>query len=245
MTLLPGIKSMARNVALHIEKQRLLHSVWFPLLFVLLLWFIKLFEVVTTTSFSHWGLYPKRLSGLVGILTAPLLHSDWTHLLNNSVSVFFLACAIFYFYRVVAWETFSWIWFMNGFWLWFFGRPSYHIGASGLIYGMGAFLFISGIIRRNQNLLAISLLVVFLYGSMIWGIFPIKSEVSWESHLTGMLAGIVMAIYYRNYGPSATRYFLIFRNSKFNSANDEGGIDFDEEDENDPYWITGDNDEKF
>jgi membrane associated rhomboid family serine protease len=91
--------------------------------------------------------------------------------------------------------------FLTGITVWAFARASYHIGASGLIYAFGSFLFFGGIIRQHINMLAISLLVTFLYGSMVWGIFPYKPDMSWESHLMGMMTGLGLAIYYRNVGP--------------------------------------------
>jgi membrane associated rhomboid family serine protease len=110
---------------------------------------------------------------------------------------------LFYFYPSIAFKVFFLSYFIHGFWLWFFGRESYHIGASGIVYSLSAFLFVSGLIRKNTHLLAISLLVAFLYGSLVWGIFPLEENISWEAHLTGMLAGIVLAFYYKDYGPPA------------------------------------------
>ncbi|MCG8701443.1 MAG: rhomboid family intramembrane serine protease [Bacteroidales bacterium] len=202
------------------EKQKVFHSIWFPVVFIALLWIIKSYEIVSFNSFSKLGLYPLRPSGLIGIITSPLIHSNWEHLLNNTPALFVLLWATFYFYKGIAWKVFVLTWFMNGFWLWFFGRESYHIGASGLVYGFGTFLFLGGIIRLNRNLLAISLLVAFMYGSMIWGIFPLEEHVSWESHLTGFLAGIVLSIYFRSYGPPRN---LLSKNEN------EIGEEYDEE----------------
>jgi membrane associated rhomboid family serine protease len=92
-------------------------------------------------------------------------------------------------------------WIITGILVWLGGRSSYHIGASGLIYGFASFLFFSGIIRNSINLLAISLLVVFLYGSLVWGIFPFDYKISWESHLFGALTGFALAAAFRHYGP--------------------------------------------
>lgn len=224
---------MAKINLREIEKKKLIHSVWFPLLFLALLWLIKGYEVYSLNSLSHLGLYPLKAKGLWGILTAPLIHSNWQHLINNSIAIFFLTWAVFYFYSEVAWKVFAMTWFMNGFWLWFFGRQSYHIGASGLIYGFGAFLFLSGLIRRNRSLLAIALLDAFLYGSLIWGIFPMEENVSWESHLTGLLAGIVLSVYYRQYGPPAN----IFVKPQFEEEEEE---EEDDPDDENPYWIVRD-----
>lgn len=203
---------------LNSEKRKLFHSIWFPVIFIAVLWAIKTFEITTYRSFVEFGLYPLSVKGLVGIVTAPFIHSGWEHLLNNTPSLFVLLWGIFYFYKEIAWRVFFLTWFMNGFWLWFFGRESYHIGASGLIYGFGAFLFISGIIRKNRNLLTISMLVAFLYGSMIWGIFPIKERVSWESHFTGLIAGIVLSFYYKKYGPPQD---IFFKNKHLDDEDDE------------------------
>ena len=95
---------------------------------------------------------------------------------------------------------------VTGILVWITARASYHIGASGLIYSFGSFLFFSGIIRANINLLAISLLVTFLYGSMVWGIFPYRPDMSWESHLTGVIIGLLMAFHYRHEGPQPTKF---------------------------------------
>ncbi|HBH47703.1 MAG TPA: rhomboid family intramembrane serine protease [Bacteroidales bacterium] len=183
------------------EKRRLLLSALFPFLFVCLIWLIKIFEIISGISLVQFGLYPLKPQGLIGILTGPLIHGDWRHLFNNTFPVFFLTWGIFYFYHEVAWRVFILAYLIAQFWLWFFAREAYHIGASSLIYSFGAFVFVSGIIRRNRNLLAISLLVAFLYGSMVWGIFPVDQRISWEGHLMGMIAGIVLAFYYKNYGP--------------------------------------------
>lgn len=183
------------------DKARIFHAAWFPLLFVFIIWAVKIVEVLTDTSFAHWGLLPLDIKGLRGILFAPFIHGSWQHLINNTLPLFVLSWGLFFFYRPVAYKVFLLLFLIHNFWLWFFGRDAYHIGASGLIYGLGAFMFVSGIIRMNKHLLAISLLVAFVYGSMVWGIFPLKEEVSWEAHLSGMAAGIVLAFYYRQYGP--------------------------------------------
>ena len=160
---------------------------------------------------SHFGLRPKNPAGIIGILTMPFLHSSWEHLANNSVSLFVLTISIFYFYRELAWKTILFIVFAGGLWLWLAGiEGTNHIGASGLVYGLAGFLFVSGLIRKNKNLMGISLLVIFLYGSFFWGALPfeqnIAQNISWDGHLYGALAGIAIAIYYRKDGPQRTIY---------------------------------------
>jgi membrane associated rhomboid family serine protease len=186
-----------------VEKINLYRSIWFPFLFIIIIWIIKCIEYYYDISFADYGLVPLDITGLRGILFMPLVHANFEHLFNNSISLFLLSWALFYFYRSIAFNVFFLSWFIHGFWLWFFGRESFHIGASGIVYSLSSFLFVSGLIRKNSHLLAISLLVAFLYGSMVWGIFPLAENVSWEAHLTGMFAGIVLAFYYKDYGPPA------------------------------------------
>ncbi len=183
------------------EKKRLMHSLVFPAFFLILIWIVKIVEVTLHLNFTQLGILPLHASGLIGIITAPLVHASFNHIINNSVPLFFLSWGLFYFYNKIAYNIFFLIYLMTGICVWFGGRIAYHIGASGLVYGLGSFLFFSGIMRRNINLLAISLLVAFLYGSMVWGIFPYKPEISWESHLYGGIAGFVLSIYYRKEGP--------------------------------------------
>jgi membrane associated rhomboid family serine protease len=117
-----------------------------------------------------------------------------------------LGATLIYFYRELAWKVFILSWLLSGFWLWIIGRENYHIGASGVLYGLITFLFFSGVLRRHTGLMALSLLVVFLYGSLIWGIFPLFRIISWESHLCGSIAGILLAVVYRKEGPQRKVY---------------------------------------
>ena len=176
-------------------------SLIFPFAFTILLWVIKIVELYFNLDMVWLGVYPLKFNHLFGILTAPLIHGDIQHLISNTFGVFFLTWALFYFYSKVALRAFLLIYFLSGFWVWFFAREAYHIGASGLIYGMTSFLFLSGILRKHIPLIAVSLTIVFLYGGILWGIFPTFEKISWETHLTGLLAGIIVAVYYKNEGP--------------------------------------------
>ncbi len=188
------------------EKKKLIHSLIFPFFFVIVLWTIKLIEIVLGTSFAFLGILPLKAQGLIGIFTAPLIHGDINHLTNNTIPFFVLCVATFYFYRPLGYKIFFLSWLMTGIWVWFGGREAYHIGASGIVYGLASFLFFSGAIRRIPELAAVSLIVVFLYGSMIWGIFPFIPDISWESHLSGGIAGLILAILYRHDGPQPKKY---------------------------------------
>lgn len=192
------------------EKRRFFGSMVFPGLLVLLLWIIKLIEVSFQTSFAEYGLLPQTLRGLRGIIFSPFLHADWNHLSSNSVPLFLLAAGLFYYYGKKATTIFILCWLVTGLWVWIFANDTgTHIGASGVVYALATFHFTSGLLRREPRMMAFSLLVVFLYGSLVWGIspefFPGKN-ISWESHLLGGLAGILLAFGYRNEGPQRIIY---------------------------------------
>jgi membrane associated rhomboid family serine protease len=144
---------------------------------------------------------PRKLHGLIGIITAPLIHSGFSHLTSNSLPLLLLGIGILYSYPKSAVKVLSLIYIVPGIFVWFFARPAYHIGASGLIYGFVSFLFFSGIIRRDTRSIALALIVTFLYGSIIWGIIPQNSGISWEYHLFGSLTGIACSIIFRKSDP--------------------------------------------
>jgi membrane associated rhomboid family serine protease len=187
--------------------KKLLRSMIIPGIFVFLMWLMKIIEVLFEIDFTGYGIYPLTARGLPGILFSPFIHADFTHLFNNSIPLFFLSLALFYFYSEVALKVFIWTFFLTGLFVWIAGRAAWHIGASGLVYGLASYLFFSGIIRRYFRLIALSLLIVFLYGSMVWGLFPgVYKNVSWESHMLGFFSGVVLAVWYRNQGPQKPVY---------------------------------------
>ena len=188
------------------EKKKILSTLFIPFLFLLLMWLVKVIEVNFQISLVRYGVFPQTIDGLKGILFSPFIHKDFTHLINNSYPILILGGMLFAIYRKIATQLFVWLYFIAGFWLWVIGRPSFHIGASGLIYALASFLLVSGIIRENPRLTAVSMLVIFLYGSMIWGLLPTKEPISWEGHLAGFIAGILVAIFYRNEGPKPKKY---------------------------------------
>jgi len=188
------------------EKKKIISILFIPLLFLLLMWLVKIIEVNFQISFVPYGVFPQTIDGLKGILFSPFIHKDFTHLINNSYPILILGGMIFAIYRKIATQLFVWLYFVAGFFLWVIGRPSFHIGASGFIYALASFLLVSGIIRKNPRLTAVSMLVIFLYGSMIWGLLPTKEPISWEGHLAGFIAGIIVALFYKNEGPKPKKY---------------------------------------
>jgi membrane associated rhomboid family serine protease len=188
-------------------RKKFLLAIIIPGIFIFLMWLVKIIEVLFGIDLSDFGIYPLTARGLPGIIFSPFIHADFNHLFNNSLPLFFLSVALFYFYSEVALKVFSLTYLLTGILVWFGGREAWHIGASGLVYGLASFLFFSGIIRKYYRLIALSLLVVFLYGQMVWGIFPgTYKNVSWESHMLGFFSGIVLAIWYRKEGPQMPVY---------------------------------------
>jgi len=191
------------------EKRKFYLACVIPLYLLIMMWFVLFVEVGFGIDLGYLGIHPLHANGLPGIILSPFLHAGFKHLFANSVPFLILGVALFYFYRDLAIKVLIFIWLMTGVWVWIMGRDAYHIGASGLIYGMASFLFVSGLIRKNNQLAALALVVAFLYGSMIWGAVPgffPKEHISWESHLGGLLSGLVMALYYRKSGPQRKKY---------------------------------------
>ncbi len=188
-------------------RKKLLLSLIIPGTFIFFMWMVKIIEVLFGTNFSNYGIYPLSLRGLPGIIFSPFIHADFKHLFNNSLPLLFLSLALFYFYSEIALKVFLWTYLLTGILVWFGGRNAWHIGASGIVYGLASFLFFSGIIRKYFRLIALSLLIVFLYGQMVWGSFPdVYKNVSWESHMLGVFSGIVLAVWYRKEGPQMPVY---------------------------------------
>jgi membrane associated rhomboid family serine protease len=192
-------------------KKKFITSLIFPFGFVFLLWGVKISEIVFSLNFTTLGILPGSVNGLPGILLAPLIHANIKHLFSNSLPILFLGCGIIYFYRNASYKVILIIYLGTGILDWLFARKAYHIGASGIIYGFVTFLFFSGIIRRDTRAVALALLVTFLYGSLIWGILPIDSGISWESHLFGSIMGIFCAFLYKRSDP-AVKYDWEYEN---------------------------------
>lgn len=169
------------------------------LVFIGILWSIFIIDAAFRLGLGFWGLRPGSVGGLVGIVTAPLLHGSFEHLLSNTLPMLISLTAALYLYPRSSIRVIPMIWLGSGALSWLIGRPTLHIGASGLIYGLLAYVFMGGILRRDLRSVAVSLLVGFLYGSMIWGVLPIRPHMSWEMHLSGALIGFLLAFVYRKW----------------------------------------------
>lgn len=178
--------------------KRFLLNFRIPLYFLALIWIIHLLQFIGGWDWSNFGLFPRRTWGLTGILTSPLIHADFAHISSNTLSLFILSLFVYHFYRSVAVKATVLIYLFSGIFLWLFGRPVYHIGASGLIYGFVSFIFWNGIFRRNIRSIALSLFVLFQFNGMFLGIFPVENGISWDGHLFGAFAGILISYYLKD-----------------------------------------------
>ncbi|MFY9242709.1 MAG: rhomboid family intramembrane serine protease [Polaribacter sp.] len=192
-----------------------------PILFVIVIWLIYWIEIQFGLNFNKFGVYPRTLIGFRGVFFTHFIHSNTNHLFNNSIPLFVLLCSLFYFYRVIAYKVLFMGGFLTAFLTWIIARESYHIGASGIVYLLFSFVFFSGIIRKHYRLVALSLIIIFLYGSMIWYVLPIKEGMSWEGHLSGFLVGLLLALIYRKKGMIKEHYE--FKETEFDTFFDENG----------------------
>lgn len=165
--------------------------------FLAVIWAVFLFEQLTRISLSQFGLRPRELAGLSGLFTTPLLHGSLSHIGSNSVPLFVGGVAMLFLYPHSALRALPMIYVGSAALAWVFARPSVHIGASGLVYGILAYVFVSGILRRDLRSVGVSLMVWFFYGSMIWGVIPAGRGMSWELHLSGAVIGCALAYAFR------------------------------------------------
>ena len=171
-----------------------------PFVYVVSIWLLYWIEITFSFNFNKYGVFPRTLMGFRGVFLTHFIHSNTTHLFNNSIPLFVLLSSVLYFYKEVAYKVLFFGGFFTGFITWIIARESYHIGASGIVYLLFSFVFFSGIIKKHYRLVALSLIVIFLYGSMIWFVLPIKEGISWEGHLSGLLVGLFFSILHRNKG---------------------------------------------
>lgn len=176
---------------------RFLEAVKFASVFLIIIWTIFIFKFITHYPMSSYGIFPREADGLIGIISSPLIHGSWGHLISNSAPLFMTMTMIHFFYKRVAIPSFIFIYLLTGFSVWLFGRSVYHIGASGVVYGLVAFIFWSGIFRRNLKSIVLALVVIILYSGYLGGIVPNQEGISWESHLLGGFVGILVAYLFK------------------------------------------------
>lgn len=169
--------------------------------FTSLLWLIQTIAAVTGIDLFRFGIYPGQPGGLIGILWAPMIHGSFTHLFANTAPLLVLGTAVLYGYPKSTRIVVPAVYLGTGLGVWLFARPAYHVGASGLTFGFLFFVFVVGALRWDKRAITLSMIVFFLYGGMLWGIFPNKPDVSFESHLIGAVIGVMLAIVLRNHDP--------------------------------------------
>jgi membrane associated rhomboid family serine protease len=184
------------------DNTRLRRSFILAVLFALILWVIKLIEIILALDFVHYGVYPLRVSGLTGIIFAPLIHGSLSHLFSNTAPLVILGTALLYGYPRSAKIVIPVLYLGTGLGVWLFARSAYHIGASGLTFGVMFFVFSIGVLRWDTRAIILSMIVFFLYGSMVWGIFPTEPGISYESHFFGAVIGVALAILLKNHDPA-------------------------------------------
>jgi len=206
------------------EKRELWRAGINSFVLVALPWIVQIINEVFVLRLNRYGLQPLSVEGLLGILTMPFLHSGWEHLISNTPALFLLSCGLFLFYKTDGWRILLYLYLLSGLLTWLMGRDSTHIGASGLVYALAAFHFLSGVLKKNIRQRAFALLVAFLYGGFVWAFFPTLyqgTDVSWEGHLSGLLIGIVFAFYYLDKGPTPTVYPALEEEEEEEDTEDE------------------------
>ena len=194
---------MSQEIIPFSTKRQFIHAIFIPVIIGIMMILSFVLEKGMDWDFHTAGVYPRRIENIWGIFTLVFVHADWSHLTNNIISFLLLSSFLYFFYKELASKVMLISYVSSGFILWIIGRDSWHVGASGWIYSLAFFLFFSGLIRKHIPLIAISLIVAFIYGSMIWHIFPwqIQDPVSWEGHLAGGLVGVILSVLYRNSDP--------------------------------------------
>ncbi len=224
---------MSENSEIAREKKRMRLALIPPIVYIVFLWLIFGLYVSNIFGFDLFrlGILPRHTQGLAGIVFAPLIHESVSHLFSNTIPMLILMWCLFYFYSQIAFKSFVYLWLLSGVFTWIIGRESYHIGASGLIFALIFFLFFSGIFRKHVPLIALSLVVIFIYGSMIWSIFPfsekIDTQISWESHLSGAISGLMMAVVLRKQGPQKPLMVCEKDEKDEKEEKESGGDDYD------------------
>lgn len=186
--------------------KRLYISLVVPVILLVIIWLVFFLDQSLHLDLVYYGIYPRDVQGLKGLLFSPWIHGSLKHIIANSIPLLVLTTALFYFYRDLSFRVILLGLLVTNMLVWLIGRPSYHIGASGLIYLEAGFLFLSGVIRKHIGLMAISLIIVFQYGSLVWGIFPLEERVSWEGHLSGLITGFAFSWIFRKKGPQKQRF---------------------------------------
>jgi membrane associated rhomboid family serine protease len=188
------------------KNEKIIKAFIIPLIFPIFLWIIHIGSIIIDVDLYRMGLLPRDIAGLLGIVTAPLIHGDISHLISNTFPLIVLGWIVMFFYPRISFFLFVFIYLLTGILVWIFARQVYHIGASGIVYGFVSFLFFSGLFRKDNTSIALALIITLLYGGIVWGMLPGLKGISWESHLLGAFTGLLAAFIFRNVDPPAKKY---------------------------------------
>lgn len=183
------------------QNKRLSQSILYSVFVITILWCIKSAELLFGWNLSFMGLVPLETAGMLGILTAPLVHGSLEHIFNNTFAILILASVLYYGYPKSWWKVTMFVWLLSGVGVWLFARQANHIGASGLTHGLFFFLFVASIFRRDKSSVAIMMIAFLLYGGMTMTIFPREEGISFEYHFFGALAGFIAALIWHDSDP--------------------------------------------
>lgn len=216
------------------DLRELMDDMIWPMVMIIIIWLIFLLNLVYELNLNQWGIQPETLQGFAGIFLAPLLHADVGHIFSNTFPLLVAHSMLVHFYKPESLRIWLIMYFFSGFGVWLYaGGIGVHIGASGLVYALVAFIVASGVIKKNRKLLASGGILIFLYGSMVWGIFPqidydLRQRISWEGHLSGALTGIILAWVYRLKGPQNEAFFEDEEEDEDDPGHDEWQIPHDD-----------------
>lgn len=185
------LSALTNDLNLFIRKSQLFLPRWLICLGVL--WLINIFNWIIGSPCNKLGIYPRRISGLIGIIFCPILHKNFNHLFFNSIPLFVLGLVILAKNLSLFYWVTTIIMLLGGLAVWLFGRKALHIGASGLISGYFGYIVMTAYTNPSFTTLLVAILVLYYFGGLFFGIFPREDRVSWESHLLGFLAGIASA----------------------------------------------------
>ncbi|WOH37799.1 rhomboid family intramembrane serine protease [Thalassotalea fonticola] len=205
------------------------NSIVIATIFVLIIWWLKLCEMMFDLNFQQLGVYPLTASGTIGIVTGPLIHGSWQHVISNTLPILLLGSFLIYGYPKSRWWTLAIIWIVSGLGVWLFGRESYHLGASGLAHGMFFYLFISGIFRRDKRSSALMMIAFYMYGGMLLSIFPREQWISFEYHLFGAISGVCCALAFRHWDPKPKRKVYSWEQQSDEDGDGDGDGEFNHE----------------
>ncbi|MFT7490854.1 MAG: membrane associated rhomboid family serine protease [Pseudohongiellaceae bacterium] len=165
-----------------------------PVCFVVIIWLVYLIDIVLPLNLNLWGIRPREIAGLTGIIFSPFLHGSLFHIASNTLPLLILGLIVRAYGRAIFWEVSLIVVGIGGLFAWLFSSPGIVIGASGVIFGYWSFAIVYGLLKRSVKSLLFSLFVLLFYGTMIFSFFSLYANISWSGHLGGVLAGVLCAI---------------------------------------------------